>query len=342
MGAILENILVIKLRYIGDVLLTTPLLRILRINFPHARITVLVNSGTETILKNNPCVDHITVLPRGNVFEQMQFLWSIRSCRYDCVIDLSDGDRSAIITAISGAATTIGFNHESRWRGKAYSWSLDGQYGAMHMLEYHAQALIPLGIEPRVCALEWNVSDKENQAVEEILATHGLSDKKWIMLHPAARYWFKAWPTERFAALGNALVREGFHVALIGSENELKVADEVMQSAEQNFVSLVGKTNLRGLAALMKRCSLFVGNDAGPMHLAAAVDCPVVSLFGPTDPAVWGPHGKSCHIIYKGLDCRECFHPGCFRGDDSCMKRITVDEVLEAATRLLSDDGPSS
>ncbi|MDA0738944.1 MAG: putative lipopolysaccharide heptosyltransferase III [Nitrospirae bacterium] len=336
MGGTLENILVIKLRYIGDVLLTTPLLRILRINLAHARITVLVNSGTETILQNNPCVDHVTVLPRGNVFEQMQFLRSIRSCRYDCVIDLSDGDRSAIITAISGAATTIGFNHERRWRGKAYSWSIDGQYGAMHMLDYHAQALIPLGIEPCVCALELNVSDKESQAAEEILATHGLSDKTWIMLHPAARYWFKAWPAERFAALGDALVREGFQVALVGSENEQRVADKVMQSAEQNFVSLVGKTNLRDLAALMKQCSLFVGNDAGPMHIAAAVGCPVVALFGPTDPAVWGPGGPASKVIYKGLDCRECFYPGCSRGEMSCMRQISLEEVINAAKVLLS------
>ncbi len=338
MGAKLENILVIKLRYIGDVLLTTPLLRNLRTNYPHARITVLVNSGTENILQNNPCVDQVRVLPRGNVFQQLQFFRSLRKCRYDCVIDLSDGDRSAIITALSGSPMKIGFNHEGRWRGKVYSWSLYGQYGTMHMLDYHAQTLIPLGIEPRVCALELNVRNKESQAAEEMLASYGLRDKKWVMLHPAARYWFKAWPPERFAVLGDALIGEGYQVILIGSENERGIADEVMQGAEQKFISLVGKTNLRDLPALMKRCSLFVGNDAGPMHMAAAVDCPVISLFGPTDPAVWGPPGKFCHTIYKGLDCRECFHPGCFRGDDSCMKLITVDEVFQAAKRALAGE----
>ncbi len=336
MGAQVENILVIKLRYIGDVLLTTPLLRILRVNFPHARITVLVNSGTETILQNNPCVDHVTVLPRGNVFEQMQFLRSIRSCRYDCVIDLSDGDRSAIITAISGAPTKIGFNHECRWRGKVYSWSLNGKYGAMHMLDYHAQALIPLGIEPQAGALELHVSDEECQAAEEILAKHGLMGKKWVMLHPAARYWFKAWPAERFAALGDALVGEGLQVVLIGSGNERRVADEVMRVAQQTFVSLVGITSLRDLAALMKHCSVFVGNDAGPMHMANALNVPVVALFGPTNPEIWGPSGPAVKVIYKGLDCRECFHPGCFRGEMSCMRQISLEEVINTAKVLIS------
>ncbi len=336
MGSYVENILVIKLRYIGDVLLTTPLFRVLREQFPQARLTALVNQGTEPVLKHNSCLDHIAVLPRGNWVQQIQFLWFIRSCRFDCVIDVSDGDRSAFLTAISGARMTIGCNREGLWRGRVYSRSIKGQYGTMHMLDYHAQSLIPFGVEPRVCDPELNVSDEESHAVEQILLDNGLKNKKWVMLHPAARYWFKAWSPERFAALGDSLIKEGFQVVLIGSEHEQTVAEEVMQAGQQKFVSLVGKTTLRELAALMKQCRIFVGNDAGPMHMAAAVGCPVVVLFGPTDPAVWGPRGKSCRTIYKGLDCRECFYPGCQKGEMSCMKRISVDEVLQAVKPLLS------
>ncbi len=331
-----ENILVIKLRYIGDVLLTTPLFRVLREQFPQARLTALVNQGTESVLKHNSCLDHVAVLPGGNWIRQIQFLQFIRSCRFDCVIDVSDGDRSAFITAISGARMKIGFNREGLWRGKVYSWSIKGQYGTMHMLDYHAQSLIPLGMEPRVCAPELNVSDEESQAAEQILANYGLKGVNWVMLHPAARYWFKAWPPERFAALGDALIKEGFQVALIGSEHERSVAEEVIQAGQQKFISLVGKTTIRELAALMKQSCLFVGNDAGPMHMAAAVGCPVVALFGPTDPAVWGPRGKSCHTIYKGLDCRECFYPGCQRGEMSCMNLISEEEVISTSLEFLS------
>ncbi len=336
MGSHVENILVIKLRYIGDVLLTTPLFRVLREQFPQARLTALVNQGTEPVLKHNSCLDQIEVLPQGNWVQQIKFLRFIRSCRFDCVIDVSDGDRSAFLTAISGARMKIGFNREGLWRGRVYSWSIKGQYGTMHMLDYHAQLLIPLGMEPRVCAPELNVSDEESQAAEQILANYGLKGVNWVMLHPAARYWFKAWSPERFAALGDALIKEGFQVVLVGSEPEQKVAEEVIQAGQQKFISLVGKTTLRELAALMKQCRIFVGNDAGPMHMAAAVGCPVVALFGPTDPAIWGPRGKLCHTIYKGLDCRECFYPGCQRGEMSCMKLISVDEVLQAVKSLLS------
>ncbi len=336
MGGHFENILVIKLRYIGDVLLTTPLFRVLREQFPQSRLTALVNQGTESVLKNISSLDHIEVLPQGNWVQQIKFLRFIRSCRFDCVIDVSDGDRSAFLTAISGARMKIGFNREGLWRGKAYSWSIKGQYGTMHMLDYHAQLLIPLGMEPRVCAPELNVSDEESQAAEQILANYGLKGVNWVMLHPAARYWFKAWSPERFAALGDALIKEGFQVVLVGSEPEQKVAEEVIQAGQQKFISLVGKTTLRELAALMKQCRIFVGNDAGPMHMAAAVGCSVIALFGPTDPAVWGPRGKSCHTIYKGLDCRECFYPGCQRGKMSCMNLISEEEVISTSLEFLS------
>ena len=329
------KILVIKLRYIGDVLLTTPILRILRNNFPQARITALVNEGTEAVLQQNPCLDDIAVLPSGNWVKQIQFLNLIRSRRFDCVIDLSDGDRSAILTAISGAEMKIGLNNEGRVRGQVYSWSVQGQYGTMHMVDYYAQTLTPLGIEPRICDPEWNVSDDESQVVQQILSDHGLANKKWIMLHPAARYWFKAWPADRFAAIGTLFAKEGYQIVLVGSEDEQNVAQEVICAAKETIINLVGKTSIRELGALMKVCALFIGNDAGPMHMAAAVGCPVVGLFGPTDPTVWGPRGKKVQTIYKGLDCRECFHPGCQRGEMSCMNLIGVEEVLKAAKPLM-------
>ncbi|MBP7362149.1 MAG: glycosyltransferase family 9 protein, partial [Nitrospira sp.] len=88
-------------------------------------------------------------------------------------------------------------------------------------------------------------------------------------------------------------------------------------------------------AALVKRCALFVGNDGGAMHIAATMGTPVVAIFGPTYPQRWGPRGGPAQVIYKGLDCRACYHPTCLRGDDSCMQQIAVDEVFTAASRML-------
>ncbi len=124
-------------------------------------------------------------------------------------------------------------------------------------------------------------------------------------------------------------------MVLVGSSKDREIGDHIQQATRHPPISLIGQTNLLELAALMKRAALFIGNDAGPMHVAAAVGCPVVALFGPSDPKVWGPRGSKATVLYKGLDCRECFYPGCFRGESSCMKLITVDDVINASIPFL-------
>ena len=326
-----ENILVIKIRYIGDVLLATSILPALTRHFPHSRISFMVNEGTEAVLKRNSSVESILFVPRSGLKKQWQFLLKLRKNSFDCVIDLTDADRSAIISVLSGAPIRIGFNHEYRWRGKCYTHCIEGAYGTMHMVDYHAKALEPLGIHEPGGDPELFLSDEDEHVAMRLIDDLGLSSSKWVMIHPAARYWFKAWPPERFAAVGDALIKKGYKIVLVGNQQERDVEKSVLRHSKDSFISLMGKTSLLELGALMKHCSVFIGNDGGPMHMAVAVGCPVVALFGPSNPAVWGPRGKQATVIYKGLDCRECFHPGCFRGEESCMKLISVDEVLHAA-----------
>ncbi len=330
-----NNILVIKLRYIGDVLLATPVFRALRHQYPGARISALVNAGTDEVLRRNPNFEEIFLVPRGTWKTQVRFFCDIRSRWFDCVIDLTDGDRSAVISFFTGASIRIGLNHERRWRGWLYSQAVEAPYGAMHMVDYHAQALTCLGVSANVGEPELFVGEEDELAADRLLHHAGRGGEKWVMIHPAARYWFKAWPPERFAGLSDTLVERGLKVVLVGHSDDQGIGEVVQGTAKHKLISLIGQTSLLELAGLMKRCALFIGNDGGPMHMAAAVGCPVVALFGPTDPMVWGPKGKQTAVLYKGLDCRDCFYPGCFRGESSCMKQISVDEVYEAARRFI-------
>ena len=149
-----------------------------------------------------------------------------------------------------------------------------------------------------------------------------------VILQPGARYWFKAWPPERFAELADRLTSQyGCQVLIGGSHQDLDLAQQIRQLAKSSPIVMAGRTTIKQFAAIAKKSVLFVGNDSGAMHIASAVGTSVVALFGPSNPREWGPRGGPVEILYKELDCRSCFHPTCTRGEENCMRLISVDEV---------------
>ena len=334
-----KNILIIKLRHIGDVLLSTPVLRGLREAYADAQLTMWVNRGTEGVLAHNPDINEVLCLEKGDWNAQLKFVQMLRQRGFDCVIDLTDGDRSAVISLATGAPIRIGFNAEHRWRGLLYSTVAKPRPVDQHRVDYDLCALRALGLDPKPGMPTVSVSTSEEQVVEKWLQEHGLAgeDTPWLVLfQPGARYSLKVWPPERFAQLADRLSDQfRCRILLGGDQREREVAEQVARKARCAPVVVAGKFSLLQFASLVKRCALFVGNDGGAMHIAATVGTPVVALFGPTYPQRWGPRGELTQVIYKGLDCRACYHPTCLRGDDSCMQQITVDEVFSAASRML-------
>jgi len=336
-----RNVLVIKLRYLGDVLLATPALEALKAAHPSARLTVVVNRGTEAMLEGNPHVDEVLPLERGSIFSQWRFLAGLRSRRFDCVIDLTDADRSAWLSLMTGGPVRIGFNDEDRFRGRCYTDVVRGRPGA-HRIERDLASLAPLHIPAAGKLPRLWLTREEEQRAADLLSREGVEGSKPLaMLQPGARYWFKAWPWERFAALADRLAeRYGCQVLIGGNRQEFELAERICGASPHRAVNLAGRTDMRTYAALLARSSLFLGNDSGAMHVAAAVGTPIVALFGPSDPKEWGPRADRAEVIYKGLDCRVCFHPTCDRGEQNCMRLISVEEVMSAVSRVM--DGPRS
>ena len=333
----MRNILVIKLRYIGDVLLATPTVRAIKAARPDVRVTMMVNRGTEGLLSGNPDLDEIMVLDKGSLAAQWRLIADLRRRRFDTVIDLTDGDRSAFLSRISGAPVRIGFNDEHRWRGKCYTEVVQPMPGVRHRIDRDLEALKSLSIQAGSKDPQLWLTPEEEKSAEYLLDQLGVQrSQSIVMLQPGARYWFKAWPPERFAELADRLTSQySCQVLIGGSDQDIDLAQEIRQMAKSSPIIMAGRTTIKQFAAIAKKSALFVGSDSGAMHIAAAVGTPTVALFGPSNPAEWGPRGGAAEVIYKGLDCRICFHPTCLRGEQNCMQLIAIDEVLMAAARLM-------
>jgi len=332
-----DRILVIKLRYVGDVLLATPVLSRLREGFPKAHLAMLVNPGTEDVVRDHPALDEMLVLARGGLARQWRLVRDLRRRQFDLVIDLTDGDRSALLSRLSGAPIRLGYNSEGRWRGVLYTQVVAADRFSMHTVRYHLQALEVLGLAGLPPTPILTVAPEARQEAERLLREAGVDGARpFVCLHPGARWWFKAWPAERYAALADLIQTEALAQTLfLGGDQERSLERRIADGMKTPFRSLIGKTSLRTLAAVLERAKLMVSNDNGPMHMAAALGVPVIGLFGPSDPAVWGPWGAGHRTFYKGLDCRACFHPDCFRGEQNCMRQITLEEVWNAVSRTL-------
>lgn len=341
-----ERILVLKLRYIGDVLLATPVLRNLRLHFPRAHLAMVVNAGTEPILRHNRGVDEVLTLDREHLKSwnpvarleaPLRYVRWVRGRRFDCVVDLTDADRSALLAYASGARVRVGFNAEGRWRGRLYTHRAQAGWPGQHNVDYQLEALRALGLEIRTRDLELPLAPEEEAAAAAWLARQGVGEgAPFLAFHPGARWWFKQWPAERCAALADRIQAEdGLPVIFLGGIQEQEFLATVQAHMRTPFRGGVGGLELLEMAAVLRRARVFVGNDNGPMHIAAALGTPVVALFGPSDPEVWGPRGEGHRVIHRAGYCSPCIHPRCARGEQNCLRVITVDEVAEAVRAVI-------
>ena len=333
----MHNILIIKLRYIGDVLLATPTVRAIKAARPDIRVTMMVNRGTEDVLSGNPNLDEIIVLDKGSLPAQSRLIAGLRHRQFDTVIDLTDGDRSAFLSWVSGAPVRIGFNDEHRWRGRYYTQVVQPVAGVWHRIDRDLEVLKPMSMQAVSKDPQLWLTPAEKNSADELLEQLGVQrSQSIVILQPGARYWFKAWPAERYAELSDRLTSQyGCQVLIGGSDQDIDLAQQIQKMAKSSAMIMAGRTTIKQFAAIAKKSSLFVGSDSGAMHIAAAAGTPVVALFGPSSPREWGPRGGPVEVLYKALDCRSCFHPTCTRGEGNCMRQIIVGEVLDAAVRLL-------
>ena len=341
-----EKILLIKLRYVGDTILLQPVIDNIKDYLPGVHLTVMVNEGTEEVLKDCSKIDELIAYDRqalkhsasliGRIKDNITFLQSIRRKHFDLVIDFSQSDRASLITWLSGAPVRMGCNYENPLKRLFFNRLIQVNIRTMHVVDYELKALEQLGITPSSRTLTIKVPDIVQAKIDALITSSGLNHfKVKVAMHPGAGRPARMWPTERFAAIATRLKAKynaGIIVMAGAGEEDLI---QRMENQTQAIDFKTAKLSLMEMGALLKRCDLFLGNDTAPAHLAAAVGTKTLALFGPTFPLLWHPYSDKAEVIFSNPACCGCTQIACPYENFPCMTSITIEEVWEKIVTML-------
>lgn len=335
------EILIIKLSAIGDVIHTLPSVRALKEKFPAARITWVVETAAADILQGNPDLDRVIVSNRKvwirdlknfkniekSISELSAFIRILKDRKYDIVIDFHGLFKSAVLAFLVKGDRKIGFDSMQELSGLFYTEKIPEDMGK-HAVDRYLDLARYLGCN--VETAQFNIfPDPENEKkIDSLFQVNNISKSDTLIaVSPQALWETKLWDNEKFARLCDRISAElESRVIFTGSGAAQMIAD-IRSRMKSDSINLEGKTSLRELAALYRRVALLVTTDSGPMHLAAAVNTPVVAIFGPTSPARTGPYGANHTVVQKGLTCVPCFLKHC--ETRNCMNEISVEEVFQ-------------
>jgi len=319
----------------------TPSLAPLRKAFPHAQVTILANPWVIPLLENHPAVDRTITLDKGKGFfrsfkELTRIISWLRSERFDLAVLFQNAFEAAFLAYMGGVRYIVGYDTDGRGLLVTHKVITDDDILSVHQVEYFLGLIEAMGwrVEERKPVLY--VKDEDVKSTSLMLSLLGIEDSQLVVgINPGAAYGSaKRWPVERFAKIGDwASQRWNAKVVLFGSLSEREIGDRVSNDMHMNPVNLCGKTTLGQAMALIKRCNLFLTNDSGLMHVAAAFNIALVAIFGPTNHITTGPVSRNVRIVRHSIDCSPCLKETCPQ-DHKCMLSIEPEEVWEGMEDL--------
>ncbi len=338
-----KNILLIQLWGVGETILTLPAIDAIKKKYPSSKISVLATERNRAVYENVSFIDKVVTLKMGlpNI---AGFIFS-NYRKYDLVIDFEEYLNISSIIAFMTGKESIGYSHKPSsllFRRKT------GYNDKQHVVETHLDLSRLVGADGKyrdLIPLKARAEDKK--VVDELLESSGIKEKDriWgICVGAAESARSRIWSGERFAEAADIMAKKyGAKVIFVGSNEESKSVEKIQKMMKQTSYNLAGKTDLKQLFYLISRCELFLSNDTGPMHIAAAQGCRTIGLFGPNIPARWGPYGRNNISLYKGTVCKHspCINvhkgevPECVQKENICMKEINVKDVIDAIDIIL-------
>ncbi|MCE2401900.1 glycosyltransferase family 9 protein [Candidatus Poribacteria bacterium] len=329
----MERILLIRLSSLGDVVLTTPAIRAIRAHFPNAYIAMLVAKQSADVLRQNPHLNEIIQFNRfakdKDTGEMLRIIRILRQRKFGLTFDFQRKFRTELLMFLSGASERVG-------KGRLCTTRVP-ERDNKHATEHYFDLLHATGIPAENRQLELFLTESERADVYHAFEEAGIAEMQLkVGLFPGAGWKLREWMPERFAAIGDKLVRHfNAQVIIFGGPKEVDLVHTVSKLMNEPATPFAGKLHIRQLAACIERCNLFLTNDTGPMHIAAAVRTPTVALFGPGNHIRFQPFGNLHTIIRYDVPCSPCkqFTDKC--KDNICMKQITVDEVWDSICQMI-------
>jgi len=345
--ASIKRLLVRGPNWIGDAVMSEPAMAALQELFPTTEITLLVKPTIAELLTGHPALHQVLVYEDPGRHAGITGKWTLagalRRLQFDLAILFQNAFEAALLTFLAGIPRRYGYATDGRSFLLSDPITVPERTKTGHQVQYYMDLLRPLGSEGPAESPRLFLSSEEEQATDRRLAESGITESDLLLgLNPGSTYGgAKRWLPERFAETADRLIREqGAHsgrrvrVVIVGARGEEALGRAVADRMQIKPIQLSGRTTIRELMAVIKRCALFLTNDTGPMHIAAAFGVPVVALFGPTDSRTTSPFGNGHTIVRHPVECSPCLLREC-PIDHRCMTRILVDEVYEAAVRQL-------
>ena len=359
----IRRVLVVKLDELGDSVMLTPFVRELRAGLPQAWITLVVKPQLKELWDTCPYVNEVIAFDRQvglpNLHSHLSALSFAKNKLWKKRFDLAivprwDADlyNASFLAYFSGAAQRLGFSEKVIEHKSQLNKGFDRLFSKVscdaelkHDSVRNLALLSGLGLKAGNSKTELWVDQNDQMAADELLASKGIvPDDLLVCMYPSGgSSVLKQWPVENFIELGRWIHKTyGAKILVAGGPGDDKVCRELVEGVGAGAVSLYGGLRLRSAAAVFKRCGVFIGNDTGPTHMAAAMSIPVIAIFGSSCPHRFSPVGDNCTILWKACECSPCFQRGhadrcakCFQEKVACLEAITPADVKKAVTPIL-------
>jgi len=341
-----ERVLVVRLRSIGDTVLATPSLFALKRFLPHAAIDILVEDWVAPVLESHPYIDNVITVRKGHAASRALVARRLRANRYDVVYNFHGGTTATLLTRATGARHRVGFAtyqyarlHNHLAPSSSALWRREKTHSAEQQLALLGWTGVPVSDRPRT---RLAVSPEAGAAVTAKLVNAGLNDRPFVVVHPAAAFATKQWSAQNFGQVAQELSEQGLPVVVITTPSQTETVAQLQRHASAPVVSF-NDLSLPEVTALLAHARLFVGNDSGIAHMAAAVETPAVVIFGSSNTAHWRPWvsdapGSAAEIVFEEMECRPCHGYFCEKfAQPECILRVPVNRVMAAIERVLRE-----